>query len=201
MQGSISEGARRCAGVLPRGLRARGLRLVAAATAARGRRVADAGGPATERAHGRGAAASGRRAGGAAAAGAAAADAAGLPGPPVPPAIAARFPEPAVSFATPAFEPGRTAFTTQRRAARDPARPRAQRRAIATRGTDVAVLPLGTSQAGAPIEALAFTRPPPLAVRRTAASVPRRPRRAAASADGRASSPASTATSRPAPRR
>lgn len=82
-----------------------------------------------------------------------------LPGPPVPPAIAARFPEPAVAFATPAFEPGRTAYTTndelhailrglERRGANSPL------------GTDVAVLPLGQSQSGLPLEALAFTRAP-----------------------------------------
>ena len=54
-------------------------------------------------------------------------------GPPVPPAIAARFPEPAERFATPAFEPGRTAYTTQRRAALDPARSRARSRRVRTR--------------------------------------------------------------------
>jgi zinc carboxypeptidase len=89
-----------------------------------------------------------------------------LSGPPVPPAIAARFPEPAGSFTTPAFEPGRDAYTTNdelrailhglERSGADPAR-----------GTDIAVLPLGVSQSGLPIEALAFTRAPapvPLAV-------------------------------------
>ncbi len=85
------------------------------------------------------------------------------PAPPVPaapavsPALAARFPEPAVSFATPAFEAGRSAFTTNpelhailrglERSGADP-----------VRGTGVSVLALGTSQSGEPIEALAFTR-------------------------------------------
>jgi hypothetical protein len=77
--------------------------------------------------------------------------------PAVSPAVAARFPEPAVSFATPAFEPGRTAFTRN-----------GELRAIlhglvrpgdaSTRGTAIDVLPLGTSQRGEPLEALAFTR-------------------------------------------
>jgi enamine deaminase RidA (YjgF/YER057c/UK114 family) len=84
-----------------------------------------------------------------------------LSGPPVPPAIAARFPEPAVSFATPAFEPGRTAYTTNDELA-------AILHGLERSGvdsvprTDVAVLPLGQSQSGLPIEALAFTRPPPV---------------------------------------
>ncbi len=88
-----------------------------------------------------------------------------LPTPPVvsvpaiTPAIAARFPEPSVSFATPAFEPGRTAFTRND-----------ELRAIlhglardgdgSARSTAIDVLPLGTSQRGAPLEALAFTRLP-----------------------------------------
>ena len=81
------------------------------------------------------------------------------PGPLVSAALAAQFPEPAVSFATPAFEPGRTAYTThdelsailhglERSGVDSP------------RGTDVAVLPLGSSQSGLSIEALAFTRAP-----------------------------------------
>ncbi|MDQ2929081.1 MAG: succinylglutamate desuccinylase/aspartoacylase family protein, partial [Pseudomonadota bacterium] len=83
-------------------------------------------------------------------------------GPPVSAAIAARFPEPAVSFDTPAFEPGRTAYTTNDEV-------RAILRGLERGGVDslkgsaVAVLPLGESQAGAPIDALAFTRAPPIA--------------------------------------
>jgi hypothetical protein len=83
-----------------------------------------------------------------------------LNGPPVTPAIAARFPEPVVSFATPAFEPGRTAYTTNDEMA-------AILHGLERSGvdsvlrTDVAVLPLGQSQSGLPIEALAFKRPPP----------------------------------------
>ena len=79
--------------------------------------------------------------------------------PAISPAVAARFPEPAVTFATPAFEPGRSAFTRND-----------ELRAVlhglvrsgdgSARGTAIDVLPLGTSQRGAPIEALAFTRLP-----------------------------------------
>ena len=83
-----------------------------------------------------------------------------LPTPSVPPAIAARFPEPAVTFATPAFDAGRTAFTTNaelgailRRIERG--------NTLSEHATDVNVLSLGVSQLGDPIEALAFTRPPP----------------------------------------
>jgi len=85
-----------------------------------------------------------------------------LPMPSVAPAIAARFPEPAVTFATPAFEPGRTAFTSN-----------AELHAIVhglersatlgERSTDVAVLTIGASQRGEAIEALAFRRPPAVA--------------------------------------
>lgn len=82
-----------------------------------------------------------------------------LAGPPVPAAIAARFPEPSVGFATPAFEPGRTAYTTNDEL-RAILRGLARGGANSARGTDIAVLPLGESQAGMPIEALAFTRPP-----------------------------------------
>jgi hypothetical protein len=83
-----------------------------------------------------------------------------LSGPPVPPAIAARFPEPALSFATPAFEPGRSAYTTNDEL-RSILRGLQQSSGADTgHGTDVAVLPLGVSQSGLPIDALAFTRAP-----------------------------------------
>jgi hypothetical protein len=100
------------------------------------------------------------------------------PTPSVPPAVAARFPEPAVSFATPAFEPGRTTFTSN-----DELGPilhgLARGAAIGEHTSEVGVIPLGVSQLGAPIEAIAFTRPaPPGAVAGTSiapASAPRRP--------------------------
>jgi hypothetical protein len=69
----------------------------------------------------------------------------------VPAAVAAHFPEPAVTFATPAFEAGRLTMT------RDD-----ELRSILfglERGGEIKVLSLGVSQAGRPIEALAFSRP------------------------------------------
>ncbi|HEV7577152.1 MAG TPA: M14 family metallocarboxypeptidase [Caldimonas sp.] len=82
-----------------------------------------------------------------------------LPTPIVPAAIAARFPEPAVTFATPAFEPNRTTFTgnDELRAILHGLERSAT---IGEHASEVAVLPLGVSQVGTPIEALAFTRPP-----------------------------------------
>jgi len=75
--------------------------------------------------------------------------------PPVSPAVAARFPEPNVAFSTPAFEAGRTAFTTN-----------AELHAFllgltrsAGRGSAIELLPVGVSQRGTTIEMLAFTRP------------------------------------------
>lgn len=93
------------------------------------------------------------------------------PAPPVVPygpEVAARFPDPPVEFATPGFADGRTTFTTN-------AEMRDALRALAREGgagaTTVRVLPLGTSQAGEPIEALLFTRaadPSPEALRGSA---------------------------------
>ena len=81
------------------------------------------------------------------------------PGPRVSAALAAQFPEPAVSFATPAFEPGRTAYTTHEELAS--ILHGLERSGVdSSRGTDVTVLPLGMSQSGLSIEALAFTRAP-----------------------------------------
>ena len=76
----------------------------------------------------------------------------------IPPAVAARFPEPALDFATPAFAPGRLTFTTDdelhailyglERSS-----------SIGEGGTEIRVVGLGASQSGRPIDALAFTRP------------------------------------------
>ncbi|MEP7139047.1 MAG: hypothetical protein ABI745_05435, partial [Caldimonas sp.] len=76
---------------------------------------------------------------------------------PVPAAVAARFPEPAVTFATPAFEPGRQTFTTDQELH---AILYGLERAgtIGEGGTEVRVVSLGVSQSGRPIDALAFTR-------------------------------------------
>ena len=79
--------------------------------------------------------------------------------PPVSAAVAARFPEPAVSFATPAFENGRQAFTHSDEMRAILYRLEASGEAR-SRGVDVKVVALGTSQGGEPIEALAFSRPP-----------------------------------------
>ncbi len=95
------------------------------------------------------------------------------------PAVAARFPEPNLSFATPAFESGRSAFTTN-------AELHAVLQGLArsgdgsARGTAIELLPIGVSQRGETIEALAFTRPyvPPAvaaAASGAAASLGRRP--------------------------
>jgi hypothetical protein len=85
-----------------------------------------------------------------------------LPAPTVAAPIAARFPEPAVTFATPAFEPGRTTFTSN---AELHAIVRGLERSatLGEHATDVAVLTIGASQRGEAIEALAFRRPPAVA--------------------------------------
>ena len=82
---------------------------------------------------------------------------------PAPPAesaaVAARFPEPAVVYRTPAFEPGRAGFTTN-------AELRNLIRALVRGGdgsaasTAVRLLQVGSSQTGVPIEALHFSRAP-----------------------------------------
>ena len=101
-----------------------------------------------------------------------------VPVPSVPATVAARFPEPAVSFATPAFEAGRSTFTSNAELAAI-LHGLARGSAIGENSSEVSVIPLGASQLGAPIEALAFTRPaPPGAVAGTtiaAASPLRRP--------------------------
>ncbi|MDQ6638340.1 MAG: succinylglutamate desuccinylase/aspartoacylase family protein [Pseudomonadota bacterium] len=65
-----------------------------------------------------------------------------------------------MSFATPAFEPGRTAFTSNQELA-SIVHGLERSASIGEHDSDVAVVPLGFSQAGVPIEALAFTRPAP----------------------------------------
>jgi Zinc carboxypeptidase len=97
------------------------------------------------------------------------------PAPPAPPdaappgqpaesaGVAARFPDPPVSYRTPAFEPGRSGFTSN-----------AELRAVlqglvrvadgASGTTAIRLLQVGSSQTGVPIEALHFSRAPvPLA--------------------------------------
>lgn len=76
--------------------------------------------------------------------------------PPYSAAVAARFPDPPVRYDTPAFEAGRTTFTSNaemqaalRRLVRDPAPPGSAL---------VRLITAGRSQQGAPIDALLFTR-------------------------------------------
>jgi hypothetical protein len=71
---------------------------------------------------------------------------------PYPPAVAARFPAPPVRYDTPAFAPGRHAYTTDEEMAA------ALRAAVAKAGADARLLSLGKSEAGAPIEAVLFAR-------------------------------------------
>ena len=116
-----------------------------------------------------------------------AAAASGNPPLPVPPpvsaAVAARFPEPAIVFATPAFEGGRQAFTRigeLHDVLAGLERDAALGDAAAAPRTRVQLLALGSSQGGLPIEALAFTRalvvePAPLAAALAASSVPAPP--------------------------
>ena len=83
--------------------------------------------------------------------------------PPAPPAapysaaVAARFPEPAVAYRTPAFEPGRSGFTSN--AELQSALLALVQNGSASNGqTRVGLLTLGTSQKGLPLQALLFTR-------------------------------------------
>ena len=93
------------------------------------------------------------------------------------PAVAARFPDPAVDYRTPAFAPGHAGFTSNAElhaALVDLVRVAESRPA----GPHVELLMLGTSQQGVPLEALLFTGPdvPGLATRRAGdATVPARP--------------------------
>ena len=73
-----------------------------------------------------------------------------------PPPIAARFPDPPVDYRTPAFQPGRTTFTSN--AELQSALHALLREPAAAGGTAVRLLALGLSQTGVPIEALLFTR-------------------------------------------
>ena len=109
---------------------------------------------------------------------AALAAAAGLPeargpaGPPYGDAVAARFPEPPVSYRTPAFEPGRSTFTSNAELA-TLLRSLVREGRNAPGGTTVRLVVLGSSQNGVPLEALLFTRnadPSPAALLRAGAA-------------------------------
>jgi len=83
------------------------------------------------------------------------------------PAVAARFPDPPVSYRTPAFEPGHAGFTSN-----------AELRSLlhnlvrdgrgASNASTVKLLQVGSSQTGVPLEALHFSRAAPPGVRRPA---------------------------------
>ena len=85
----------------------------------------------------------------------AAAAAPGTAAAPYGPAVAARFPDPLVNFRTPAFQPGRTSFTSN---AEVQSLMRGLVRDGRPSGTTVTLLSLGSSQTGVPLEALLFTR-------------------------------------------
>jgi len=77
------------------------------------------------------------------------------------PAVAARFPDPAVTFSLPSLQDGRTGFTT---AAELDAKLRAlaatQPAAPSENPTSITLVPLGNSQDSTPLQALLFTRHP-----------------------------------------
>ena len=78
-------------------------------------------------------------------------------------AVAARFPDPAVRYRTPAFEPGHAGYTSNaelRQLVRGIARGTVQEGQGATNPTIIRLLPLGSSQSGVPLEALHFSREP-----------------------------------------
>ena len=81
--------------------------------------------------------------------------------PAVPAVVAAHFPEPSLTFATPAFEPGRQAMTRDDEL-RSVLFGLERNATIGERGSEIKVLALGSSQSGRPIEGIAFTRPAPL---------------------------------------
>ncbi len=96
--------------------------------------------------------------------------------PPMSPAVVARFPEPALTFATPAFAAGRQAFTHSGEIADLLYGIERANAMVASRRTEVRVLGLGSSQSGQPLQAIVFSRlPTPDATPGTTATPPRRP--------------------------
>ncbi|MES3012872.1 MAG: M14 family metallopeptidase [Pseudomonadota bacterium] len=88
-------------------------------------------------------------------------------------ALAARFPDPPVTFSTPAFAPGRTGFTTNAEL-RSLLHGLARDADGSASATTIRLLQAGSSQTGVPIEALHFSRAPlPLASTGTTARAPR----------------------------
>lgn len=76
------------------------------------------------------------------------------------PAVAARFPDPAVDYRTPAFAPGHVGFTSNAEL-HDLLAGLVRASAQRLGATDVKLLALGTSQTGTPLEALLFSRGEP----------------------------------------
>ena len=94
------------------------------------------------------------------AAGAALPPSAGPPaGPPYNDAVAARFPDPAVRYRTPAFDAGRASFTSNAELA-SLLRGLVRDGRASSGGTMVRLLSVGNSQSGVPLEALLLTRNP-----------------------------------------
>ncbi len=88
------------------------------------------------------------------------------------PGVAARFPDPPVSYRTPAFEPGRLDFTSN--AELRSALGRLVRDGGTGAATTIRLLQTGSSQTGVPLEALHFSRGPvPLAATGATARAPR----------------------------
>jgi hypothetical protein len=73
------------------------------------------------------------------------------------PGVAARFPDPAVSYRTPAFAPGRTTFTSNAEL-QSLLRSLVREEPGAANATTVRLIQVGSSQAGVPLDALYFTR-------------------------------------------
>ncbi len=75
------------------------------------------------------------------------------------PAVVARFPDPAVSYRTPAFEPGRSTYTSNEELA-SLLHAEVWERQGSSGPTTLRLLSLGVSQAGVPLEAYHFSRQP-----------------------------------------
>lgn len=78
------------------------------------------------------------------------------------PGVAARFPDPAVSYRTPAFAPGRTTFTSNAEL-QSLLRSLVREESPAANATTIRLIQVGSSQAGVPLDALYFTRDPGVA--------------------------------------
>ena len=73
------------------------------------------------------------------------------------PGVAARFPDPAVNYRTPAFAPGHTGFTSNAEL-QGLLRSLVREESAGANATTIRLIQVGSSQAGVPLEALYFTR-------------------------------------------